>query len=189
MAVDWTFIAALEGCELKGYVPDSHGSRSGVTIATGVDLGQLTAAELDGWSIAADLKDKLKPYCGQIRDDAVACLKARPLTLSQAECDALAAVVQGSSLALVRRRYDATRPPPPTRFDDMPDRAQTVIASVAFQYGDLAARCPHFWALAVVQDWPRMIAQLRNFGDKYPTRRNKEADYLRPLVPPPNPVV
>jgi Bacterial toxin homologue of phage lysozyme, C-term len=41
MAVDWKFIGTLEGAGiLKGYVPVSQTSNSGVTIATGVDLGQ-----------------------------------------------------------------------------------------------------------------------------------------------------
>ena len=40
--IDFNFISKLEGGrKTKGYVPDPEGSRSGVTIATGVDLGKL----------------------------------------------------------------------------------------------------------------------------------------------------
>ncbi len=41
MAIDWDFISSLEGDQrLAGYVPAADVSESGVTIATGVDLGQ-----------------------------------------------------------------------------------------------------------------------------------------------------
>lgn len=48
--IDWKFIAAREGAEvLIGYVPMKNGKVfgiSGVTIATGVDLGQRNESDL-----------------------------------------------------------------------------------------------------------------------------------------------
>ena len=38
--IDFDFIKDREGFETKGYVPDPEGSQSGVTIASGFDLGQ-----------------------------------------------------------------------------------------------------------------------------------------------------
>ena len=38
--IDFTFIEKLEGYRLEGYVPDAENSQSGVTIASGFDLGQ-----------------------------------------------------------------------------------------------------------------------------------------------------
>ncbi|MCZ6804491.1 MAG: pesticin C-terminus-like muramidase [Proteobacteria bacterium] len=55
---------------------------------------------------------------------------------------------------------------------------QTVVASVAFQYGDLESRTPNYWQQVTTGDWPAALYNLRNFGDRYPTRRNKEADLL-----------
>ena len=63
-------------------------------------------------------------------------------------------------------------------FAQLPAPMQTVIASVAFQYGDLASRTPKFWAQVVARDWSSALANLRNFGDSYGTRRRKEADLL-----------
>jgi GH24 family phage-related lysozyme (muramidase) len=53
-----------------------------------------------------------------------------------------------------------------------------VVASVAFQYGDLSRRTPNFWRQVTSGDWDAALNNLRHFGDKYPTRRNKEADLL-----------
>lgn len=64
------------------------------------------------------------------------------------------------------------------KFDQLPPQFQTVIASVAFQYGVLPVRTPTFWSYAVTGNWTAMIAELRNFGDAFPTRRTKEADLM-----------
>src|SRR6185503_18482812 len=77
MTIDWKFIGTLEGAGiLKGYVPVSKTSNSGVTIATGVDLGQASEQQIDNWAIDDSLKTKLKPYCGLKKQDAVDFLHA-----------------------------------------------------------------------------------------------------------------
>ena len=65
------------------------------------------------------------------------------------------------------------------RYDDLPDGVHTVIASVAFQYGDLRSRTPNFWRQITTGDWQGAYRNLRNFGDAYATRRNIEADLLK----------
>lgn len=173
MTIDWNFIGLLEGHRLVGYVPDPEGSDSGVTVGTGVDLGQLSQAELSALSPA--LQVVLKPYVGLRGAAAAAMLKARPLGLSGASVDELDRVVEGADIAPLRDRFqkDAGK-----SFNSLPDAVQTVIASVTFQYGKPWVRCPHFWGDATVQNYPAMVACLRNFGDHYPTRRTKEAVYL-----------
>ena len=37
--INWDFILEQEGFETTGYVPDADNSKSGVTIASGLDLG------------------------------------------------------------------------------------------------------------------------------------------------------
>src|SRR5207302_1219589 len=79
--VDWSFISDREGGQvLTGYVPDASGSQSGVTIGTGIDLGQRSESDINALNIAADLKTKLKPYCTKKTNDATDCLKKNPLT-------------------------------------------------------------------------------------------------------------
>ncbi len=64
------------------------------------------------------------------------------------------------------------------KFKDLTNEQMTVILSVAFQYGDLSKKTPNFWRQVVAGDWAGAKQNLRNFGDDYSTRRNKEADLL-----------
>jgi len=132
MAIDWTFIGTLEGQSvLTGYVPNPDGSASGVTIATGVDLGQLNAAKLRAFAIPDDLIAKLLPYVGLQKQAAVAALAAQPLTITQTEADALDEADRQPIVSELTQRYDAAVAGG-TGFDALPDAAQTVLASVAF---------------------------------------------------------
>ena len=64
-------------------------------------------------------------------------------------------------------------------FHDLSDECQTVVASVAFQYGRLEVATPNFWRQVTTGYWLAALENLRDFGDRYPTRRNKEADLLQ----------
>ena len=66
MAIDWRFISDLEGGQrLAGYVPDPTGSNSGVTAATGVDLGQMSSDDISTLDIPDTLKSKRSPTWSQ----------------------------------------------------------------------------------------------------------------------------
>lgn len=176
--IDWTFIGQLEGYVLNGYVPHPETSNSGVTIASGVDLGQMQASQLT--SLPPDLQALLAPYLGLRRADAVAALQATPLTITPAQADALDALARGGAVTFIQQLYD--RATSAGGFNALPAQAQTVIASVSFQYGNLGVRCPKFWGTCVAQNWAGAVHELQNFGDAYPTRRTREAAYLAPLV-------
>ena len=175
--IDWHFIGELEGQSvLTGYVPDPETSASGVTIATGVDLGQLTPAELRNMALPLSLSTRLLPYVGVRGEAAVAMLDTAPLVISQAESDLLDEADRAPLLDALERYW---RWAADTEFTSLPDCCQTVIASVAFQYGpNLRRRCPRFWHDVTTLDWPATIAELDNFGDDYPTRRRRESEYL-----------
>ena len=181
MTIDWAVIAELEGSSLTGDVPNPDTSQSGVTIASGIDLGQRSAAEIGAMTIPQELKDKLTPYAGFRQQAAVDFLAAHPLTITADEAAALESVVRGQIVQQLATTYDAAvnGQPALSTFDDLPNAPQTVIASVAFQYGNLPTRTPRFWQAAVSQVWADVITELRNFGDQYPTRRNREATYLQ----------
>jgi len=181
MPVNWLFIGEQEGAGIcDGYVPVANTSESGVTIATGVDLGQMSAAGLSALAISEELKDKLRPYCGLRKASAVECLAARPLRITRDECTELDRAIQAGHLAEIAAAYNAAHPAKP--FEQLPERAQTVIASVAFQYGSLRVRCPRFWSASVRQNWRDVIGELENFGDAYGPRRRREAEYLRAVL-------
>lgn len=180
LMIDWQFIGALEGQSvLTGYVPDPADSASGVTIATGVDLGQLAAPTLYAFGLPGALVTKLLPYVALRGAAAEAYLAECPLTVTPAESDALDAADRAPVIGALSAYWLRGKLPAAPLFRDLPTAPQTVIASVAFQYGpELRRRCPRFWRAATALYWSGVIAELRNFGDDYPTRRNREADYL-----------
>lgn len=178
--IDWEFIASLEGKGVTtGYVPDASGSKSGVTIATGFDLGQRNETDLTNLGLSADLITKFKPYLGKKGQDAVDFLAKNPLTITDDEAKDIDNKVRAKKVPALKTKYlNSPHNTGNVQFDDLPSQAQTVIASVSFQYGDLSTKTPKFWKAASSQDWVESVKILRNFGDSYRTRRNKEADLL-----------
>lgn len=185
--IDWNFIE--ENCEggvfLVGYVPCEDGvplGHSGVTVADGVDLGQQSAAYLSAIGVSAPLVDILRPYLGLRGVRAQAILATRPLVLMASQAYALSAVIHVAHEQHLQRAYDAAIPAGAPTFEQIPSEVATVICSVSYQYGDLARECPRFWHCSITADWAGLLHELENFGDKYPTRRYKEAEYLRGLM-------
>ena len=63
--IDYKFLSDLEGgSKTNGYVPAAEVSKSGVTIATGFDLGQRDENDLKTLKLSTTLTAKLKPYLG-----------------------------------------------------------------------------------------------------------------------------
>ena len=181
--IDWQFIEGLEGFELRGYVPMRGGKplgKSGVTVGAGIDLGQRSAISLARQGVPAPIVDQVAPYCGLRGDDAVQVLAEHPLEMTREDAERLTRTIQGDAVDLLVKRYDAASDRP---FKMLEQQAQTVIASVAFQYGvGLATATPMFWRQVIDRDWSAAHANLLNFGDAYGPRRRKEAAYLADLV-------
>lgn len=190
--VNWQMIGQLEGNKLAGYVPARNGvalGRSGVTIGMGVDLGQMDRESLDAVDVSPSVKERLRPYLALKGATAQAKLKSEPLRLSQDDVDRLNAAVQKAQIGELRRRYDEAVGADGTKFDALPEQAQTVIASVKFQNGNIwaathkNANVRKFWKAATARDWAAMQSVLRAWTPRtYRTRRDKEAAYLDPIV-------
>lgn len=182
-SIDWKFIANEEGeKKLKGYVPLPKTSKSGVTISTGFDLGQHNEYDLKGLKLSADLTKKLKPYLLLKKQDAVDFLAKNPLTITKAEADEIDVALKKKLVPQLKNRflnskYNKTN----ANFDDLPAQAQTVIASVSFQYGDLESTRTTFWQAVCEQNWAEAVKVLRSYTD-YKPRRKREADLLEQLV-------
>ncbi|MDR2186383.1 MAG: pesticin C-terminus-like muramidase [Treponema sp.] len=134
-------LARFEGRAVcRGYVPCAGGTwypggpgkgeplgASGVTVATGVDLGQQTAGGLAG--LPADLVKKLLPYLGLKRREAVEKLRLEPLVISAGEAAAIDRVMHdrytGETAVLFGREA----------FDRAPPQAQAVAVSLHYQFG------------------------------------------------------
>lgn len=183
--IDYKFISDLEGgSRTTGYVPAAGVSSSGVTIATGFYLGQRNAQDLRNLGLNESLLNKLKQYLGKTRQDAVNYLREHPLTITVAEAAMIDRAVKKSHVeGLVRRYNTSSYNTSRIQFFNLPAEAQTVIASVSFQYGvGLDRRAPKFWRAACAQNWAECVKILKNFGDSYPTRRRKEAVLLERIV-------
>ena len=176
--VDPNFIRGQEGFRLDGYVPDPQTSRSGVTVGTGVDTGQMSAADIAALDIPQGLKQKLAPYAGRIGQNAVNFLSSHPLHLTQDEANTLDRVVTQNTIGGVANRFNLAAPG--NSFANLPPAARTVVTDIAYQYGsNLAQRMPNFWSDVTAGRWDSVAQKLRNFGDRYSTRRNAEADLLQ----------
>ena len=175
--IDYKFISDLEGgCKLKGYVPDA--GNSGVTIATGFDLGQRNESDLKKLKLSSDIISKFKPYLGVTKKDAKELLKKTPLSINKEQGKAIDKAVKADHVSSLEKKYNSALGNK-KKFSSLPARAQTVIASVSFQYGvNLASAAPKFWKAVTAQNWTETVKILKNFGDEYSTRRKKEAVYL-----------
>ncbi len=169
--IDWDFILEQEGFRLKGYVPNPEGSDSGVTIASGFDLGARSVSDLKG--LSKEIIDLLTPYLGI--KGAAADEVASNLVVSDEQAKTINEFAKKKELGLLKKRWKAKTG---QSFDDLPMREATVITSVAFQYGNLATETPNFWRQVTSGDWDGAVGNLRNFGDDYGSRRNREADYF-----------
>ena len=104
--VNFGFISGLEGGPiLQGYVPDPKNSNSGVTIATGFDLGQRSSNELHRL-LPTRLANKLSVYCGFKKQDAVSVLNKLPLNITADEAEQIDLSVKHQMLTQLVQRYN-----------------------------------------------------------------------------------
>lgn len=183
MAIDWSFIRELEGFRTDVYVPQEEGKpldKSGPTVGSGVDLGQMSEADLDKLDISSSLKEKLKPYLkGNYPKDRVIeyVEQENPLELSEEEAAEITESIKRREKTSVEKWYNKNNKVGQS-FSDLSDREQTVITSIGFQYGSSFKGAPKFGSYILNDDWSSATEELRNFNDKYPTRRHKELNYL-----------
>ena len=173
--IDWNFILEQEGYKLKGYVPDAKNSKSGVTIASGFDLGQRNENDLTG--LPKEIIELLKPFLGFTGVQAEEI--AGNLNVNDKQAKIINEFAKSTELAKLKTKWQNSTG---TSFDDLPIEQATVLTSIAFQYGDLESRTPNFWKQATSGDWVSAYKNLLKFGDRYPKRRISEANYLFPSL-------
>lgn len=171
--IDQSFIEEVEGNTLSAYVPDPENSQSGVTIGVGVDLGSKDREYFS--SLPSETVDKLEPYFGLTGMGAVDALEQKDLVLSDEEISSINQIAKKEETDRIIKTFNREAD---IDWDDLTGPQQTVVASVSYQYGSLPERTPKFWGAVIREDWETVIEELRNFGDRYPSRRNKEADLL-----------
>ena len=176
--VDIEYISKEEGDNvLDGYtLPPEQFSKSGVTVATGVDLGARNLNDLKG----LDLKiiEKLKPYLGLKGKNAKKQLDLIPLKLSEKESNTLNKFIQKKILTKLKTKWNNDSK---IKFNKLSTEQATVLASVAFQYGSSFKRTNgtqmNFYKLALNNDWQGVYDELMDFKDKSESvnKRHKRA--------------
>ena len=181
--INYKVIARLEGGQqLKAYVPNNNGKvigKSGVTVATGVDLGQHSEDDMKKWDIPKTLLKKILPYAGKKKAKALEHLRENPLTITKEEAEALDKVMHTNILAGLVARYDSDTKGP--RFGEIPPEAQTVLLSATYNMGDLSIVAPKMWKMATEQNWDQMAKELQNWDSSskgIKNRRRAEGEYL-----------
>ena len=169
--IDFDFILKQEGFETKGYVPDAENSKSGVTIASGFDLGARKLSDLKG--LPQDIIDLLSPFLGF--QGAEASEIAPNLEVSEDQAKIINEFAKSEAITRLKSKWENATG---TSFDDLSTEQATVLASVAFQYGDLETRTPNFWKQTTSGDWVGAYKNLLKFGDRYTSRRLDEAALL-----------
>ena len=83
-------------------------------------------------------------------------LKKKPLIINAAHAAHAAEIdkaVKSAHVKKIQSNYNSAISSGATKFEDLPAEAQTVIASVSFQYGsNLKSRAPKFWKSVTSQD-------------------------------------
>lgn len=178
--IDYKFLSDREGgSKTQGYVPAVNKSKSGVTIATGFDLGQRSESDLKALGLSSTLVSKLKPYAGIKAKEAQDLLKKKPLVINANQAAEIDKLIKKKHIDDIKQKYNAAIKEGGTKFEDLPPEAQTVITSVSFQYGtNLKSAAPKFWGAVTSADWKKTKEILNDFGDAYPTRRGLEADLI-----------
>lgn len=209
--LDKKFLEKSEGeLKVEGYVPtydkdikDKNGkiihkkgevvASSGVTISTGIDLGQQSAAGtkaiLDAYikdrgnpgkvDVAALMK-KLDPYFELQKQKAVDALGKTPLSVTKAEAELLADAFRYDTLKKVATQFDKKNTQQMV-FKKLPMEAQTVIVDFAYQYGlsdtkgDIRKT---FWTYVYDGAWQKLADWLLSRPDQYTTRREREGDVI-----------
>ena len=193
--INFDKLADFEGGQAQhGYIPghilgvkddgDKVAGRSGVTIATGFDIGQWSTLDLrKTFGLSAALQEKYKRFCGKIKQDAINELESKGLSVSKPEADETDMKVQRFHLIGAMAVWDAD-PKPAQKFTELTMAQQTVILSRTYHQGTGMPDtkiAQSFYSAAQKGDWVAAEKALRNYPVKakwYQTRVHQEADYL-----------
>ena len=176
-----TFISKEEGGQrLKAYPPPGKGS--GVTVATGVDLGQRSRQELEDLGVSTKVISKVAPYLNKKDSVAREMLKEKPLNLTKDEADELDSAIEKDIYGTLETKLKADG----VDLNSLPAEAQTVVKSLAWNFGkNLDKKLPTLWGAIISEDWEEVQRLLTSTKWKQPelrARRNREADLLKAIV-------
>lgn len=185
--IDSSALMRFEGGQaLDGYVPQAGGKvlgRSGVTIATGFDIGQMNEKQLSALGLPKELEDKLRPYTGLTKQESVDYLLNNPLSINRGEAMQIDLAVKTQHLRSTIDSWNASDPY--VSFGELTQAQQTVIFSRTFHQGmgmPRTAVAQDFYKAALKGHWTDAESALRSYNVSqkwYQNRVEAEANLLR----------
>ncbi len=155
---------------------------SGVTVGTGVDLGQTDASTLRKIGVSDETIAFIKPYLGKEKRAAIMALHSAPLTITQAMADELDRCMIDHHISIIANRYD--RDAGKGTFEQLPWQAQAVITSILYQRGvNSPSKFKNTWQALVNRDWATASKkfQTASLWNGYTSRRRAEGKILEQL--------
>ena len=155
-----TILKSFEDTELGGYVPTEG---SGVTIATGFDIGQHSEAEIKNLGLSPALIAKLSPYTNNKNKT-----NAKNLQVTAEEAEAIDQAVLKSKLAGFERDFRAKHG---GRIDTLDENTQLALASSYFNLGQKMFKSgpnPGMNKALALGDKNAILQQISNYHGKAP---------------------
>lgn len=188
--IDFDVISKLEGGQqLSGYIPVKDGKvigQSGVTIATGVDLGQWSLTDFKKLELPEELIKKVEPFLGRKKESALDAIAEQSLEITKEEADLLDKAIYKQIFLRVEELYNRDGF---STFEQLPAPAQTVIASVATNrgpaFGTLGGAWKTLWNYFLNGEWAnakRMLSTFPHDNTGLKARRKAEARILSALI-------
>jgi hypothetical protein len=192
--IDFSVLEKSEKFKPEGYVPvctaasiknknpvcsgksvgDAIG-KSGVTIGTGVDLGQMNEYDLKRLKLPDYFYKTLKPYLGK---RGTAALKMPKLQLMGIDAKILSYRVKDKIISIIVKRYEEKSG---KVFNSLSNNIQTAIIDYFYQYGQnsmLIAPHKDLWEYITDNNWEKVV-QFLDTQEQYKDRRKREADFIR----------
>lgn len=182
------FLEKWETRQLEGYIPCNPRNyrrgpvegytpigASGVTIGTGLDLGQQSRIDLIRMGVPDTLLDRFRPYLGKRTFTALHALQASPLRITDDECEVLDAAVHGEYIRRAEKKFNGFST---LSFSDIPCQAQAAIVSMVYHLGSPATRLPSVWRLLCAGNWKTASSALLADKSCYRLRRIDEGKLL-----------
>ena len=164
------------GANPERYVPMGI---SGVTVGTGVDLGQTDAKTLRNIGVCEDTINAVRFYLGKQKFAAIYALNDRPLTSTKAQADELDRCMIDHHIEIIAKRYN--KDAGVNAFQSIPWQAQAVITSILYQRGvNSPSKFQNTWNSLVMRHWKDASERLRNgkLWSGYQSRRRAEGEIL-----------
>lgn len=181
-------VITVDTSRVKGTQELAGDNKSGVTVGTGVDLGQQNKEEyfkrLKKAGATQVLLDKLDPYMGLKRSAACRYLREHPLTLTltQEEVDLIDSEMQKEKINAVKIVFDdySLKKGYNIKFDDLSEAERTVLMSRQYNKGNLGSEADQSLMSYFAQNKEKEAVDTLT-AENYPgmdTRIKKEHDYL-----------